>query len=107
MAMTQLALLFLGSFATLTTLGLFVDFGDDITGALVGFVGALTWGLFGVSAFDVIVRQTPFASASEPITPLAYLGIGLSVVVGLFSVKRLLAGVRQETEAASADGLLK
>lgn len=103
--MTQLALVFLGSFASLTTLGLFVAQFDAATRALTGFIGAVSWGLFGISSFDVIVTEHVDPPVSEPILPLAYLGIGLAIVVGLFATKELLAALRSETEPASPSGL--
>lgn len=103
MAMTPLVLVFMGSLATLATLGLFVGRFDAATRALTGFVGAITWGLVGLSAFDVIVTTHVDPPTSEPILPLAYLGIGLAAVVALFAIKELFAVLQSETEAASTD----
>lgn len=96
MAMTQLTLIFIGGLATLTTAGLGVTYADKATQAVVAFAAALFWAIFGMSAFDVYVNDA--ATKSEPITPLAYLGIGLAVIVGLFAFWLVLQSVRSETE---------
>jgi uncharacterized membrane protein YuzA (DUF378 family) len=96
MAMTQLALVFLGSLATLATIGMFVNVFDRWTSLLVTFLAAILWATFGLSSFDVIVRDAAYASASEPITPLAYLGIGLAMIIGVYGLADLVMGVGEE-----------
>lgn len=103
MAMTQLALLFMGALATLATVGMFVNL-DDASRILVSFSGAILWAFFGMSAFDVYVDEA--ATKSEPITPLAYLGIGFAVIVGLFAFYTLIDVVRAETEATDPEDML-
>lgn len=93
MAMTQTALVMLGALATLATIGMFYDFPDRWTGVLVGFAAAFMWGLFGMSSFDVIVRDTSFATASEPIMPLVYVGVAMAMITGLFAINDLVKGV--------------
>lgn len=104
MGMTQLTLVFMGSLATLATIGMFVNFGDDATRVLVSFTASIIWGFFGMSAFDVYVNET--ATKSEPILPLAYLGIGFSIIVGLFALFALMQAIRGETEQTTANGLM-
>jgi hypothetical protein len=108
MAMTQSVLLSLGAFATgLGYLGLFKTFGggDRWTRVLLLFASAIVWGLFAMSSYDVIVRETSFASASEPILPLVYLGFGLAFIVALFGVSELLKAMAADASDAT-DGIL-
>jgi len=107
MAMTQLALVFMGVLAaTLSGLGLLGPFNDDGTNVILSFIGAVVWGFFGLSSFDVIVFSSAYASQSEPIMPLVFLGVGLSIVVGVFSFHTLLKGVKDETEATTEGNML-
>lgn len=108
MAMTQSALLFMGTFATgLAYLGLFKNFsgGDRWTRVLLLFASAMVWGVFGLSSYDVIVRDTSFASASESIIPLVYLGFGLAFIVALFGIFEMFQAIGSDASDA-ADGLL-
>jgi uncharacterized membrane protein YuzA (DUF378 family) len=103
MVMTQLTLVFLGALATLATLGLFVEFDDRWTSILVEFLAAILWGLFGMSAFDVIVTEHVSPPVSEPILPLAYLGIGLAFIVALYGFYDLIQGFGAEASEADMD----
>lgn len=107
MAMTQLGLMMMGGIATLATIGMFKDFGDDETRVIMSFGASVLWGFFGMSSFDVIVRSTSYASASEPITPLAYMGIGLSIITGFFAIWMLLMLVKSETSATDLEGMMR
>lgn len=100
MVMTEGALLFLGALATLATLGLFANFDDRWTGVVVTFLAAILWGLFGMSAFDVIVRETTFADSSEPIMPLVYLGFGLAFIIAIYGFYDLLSAAGSEVNEA-------
>lgn len=105
MAATPLfAVLFLGVFAAAASTGLFINF-DDGSGVVLGFLGAITWGLMGLSAFDVYVDDA--ATVSEPIYPLVYLGLGLAMVVGLFALARLARVLGEQTPGTTdVDGVL-
>lgn len=110
MAMTELGLLFMGGLATLATLGLFADFRDAdgrpdrATQVLVAFLAAVLWGAFGLSANDVIVRDTSFATASEPIQPLFWLGVLMALLVAVYAIWMLFKAVFTEsTEAADME----
>lgn len=103
MAMTELVLVFLAALATLATIGLFKDFGDEATRAVVGFAGALIWLIVGISSFDVIVTDS---GESAPIMPLVFLGLGLGAVVALFSLNVLRHAVQTEVEETDASSLL-
>jgi phosphate/sulfate permease len=105
MAVTQLALLFIGALAFVATLGLFYRFGDRWTGILVEGLAAVLWGLLGLSAMDVIVRQSSFASASEPIWPLVFLGIGMALGVGLYAVYDIVEGVGRTANETDLEGM--
>lgn len=104
MAMTELTLVFLGVLATLASLGLFVDFGDQWTRLVISFTAAILWGVFGLSAFDVVILFTD-PIQSEPILPLAYLGIAFALMVALYAVWDLFEGIDRDTEDASLEGL--
>lgn len=103
--MTELGLLFIGGLATLATLGLFVDFQDDegnpdrATNILVGFLAAVLWGTFGLSASDVYVDDA--AEVAEPLEPLFWLGILLALLTGIFAIWMLLKAIY--TESTEAD----
>lgn len=99
MAMTQLLLAWLGTLAAAVSfLGLFVDGFDRWTSVLLTFLGAALWAGVGLGGFDVIVRNSAVATASEPVLPVAYAGIGLSVLVALYGMYDLLLGVSAETD---------
>jgi len=89
MAATPLpVLLFLGSLATLASVGMARDFDDDGTDILLAFFAAITWGLVGLSSFDVYVNEA--ASKTQPVYPLAGLGVALASICALFGIQRLL-----------------
>jgi uncharacterized membrane protein YuzA (DUF378 family) len=107
MAMTQSALLFMGSLAALVGyLGLFKRFDDNWTPVLLIFGSAMLWGAFGLSAGDVIVSVSDTgATSSEPIFPLFYLGIGLAFVMALFGVFELITAFGSDAADVDADPL--
>ena len=95
MAMTPLLLAWLGTFAALVSyLGLFKrgQFDDDWTPVLLTFLGAALWAMVGMGGFDVIVTDAVDPPVSEPVTPVAYVGIGLAMLVGLYQLADLLLG---------------
>jgi uncharacterized membrane protein YuzA (DUF378 family) len=104
MVMTQPALAILAGLGTLALIGMFRNF-DGATQVLIRFVGAIVWGMFGLGSFDVIVRSTSYASASEPILPLAFLGIGLAVVMALFALLELFGVIRRDAGEVDVEGL--
>jgi len=103
--MTQLALLFIGTLATLATYGLFYQFGDRWTNLLIEFGASALWGLFAVSAMDVIVREAAFTTESEPIWPLVFLGLGMSVLALLYAIYDLAVRVSEEATETDIGGL--
>jgi len=105
MAVTEITLLILAALATLGTLGLFADYADRWTELLVTFTTALLWAIFGFSSFDVMVRNTAFATASEPIMPLVFVGFGFSAVVFMYGFYDLVAGVASEASEAADNSL--
>lgn len=107
MAMTQLALLFIGGIALLASLGLFYNFDDPWTGVLVGFVAAGLWGLFGISSMDVIVRDSAWASASRPIDPLMWVGFALAVLTAFFAIYDLLQQLNSDAQDADLDTAMR
>lgn len=108
MAMTELGLLFIGTLATMATLGIFVDFRDSdgapdrATSVLVAFLGGVLWAVFAVSSNDVIVRSSSVATSSEPIEPLFWLGVLMAMLVGIYAIYSLLKAFYAET-AGTAD----
>lgn len=103
MVMTQSALLFMGALATLATIGLFQNFSDDATRAVVGFAGSIVWFGVGISAFDVVIEETGSPPMQEPIMPLVFLGFGFGAVVALFSLYALMEGIRDSADVSDAD----
>lgn len=104
MVMPLGALLWLGTFAALAGfLGLFKRFDDNWTPVLLTFLSAFAWGWFGVSSGDVLVRDTPFASASEPIQPLFYMGLGLAFITALFGIWQFFKAIGSDAESVDAD----
>jgi len=104
--MTQLGLLFLGALAAMmSAAGLFGRFEDRWTNVVLAFAGSVVWGVFGISSFDVIVHSTAYSRQSEPMLPLAYLGVGFAVVVGLFGIRLLLVAVGGEVEETGEEGM--
>lgn len=101
MAMPQLGLLFIGALALILTgvagwLALNANRSDTWTRVLSDVAAALLWGLFGLSAMDVIIRDAAFSSNSEPVWPLVYLGFGAGLIVFLYALYDLLVGVGSE-----------
>jgi len=112
MAMTQSALLFLGALATGTTLAsgwMAMNAGrvDKWTRVVVMFGAALLWGGFGLSSYDVIVRDSAWASASEPIMPLVILGITMAMVMFVYALYDLLHGIAAETGVTDVDQMAR
>lgn len=105
MAMTDLALVWLGTLAAVATAGLFVSFADRWTEFVVDVLAMVLWGVFGISSFDVIVGESP--TASEPILPLAYLGIGLAAAVGVYTAYDLVTGAAEQARDADVGGMLE
>lgn len=107
MAVTETTILILSALATLSTIGMFLNFADRWTELLVTFTAAVLWGVLGWSSFDVIVRDTSFATASEPITPLVYVGFGFAAVIFLYGITDLLTGVKAEVRDTDMDEMLR
>lgn len=105
MAVTELTLLATMALAVLLSLGLLVNM-DAQTRVIMGFLASIVWGLTALSAFDVIVPATGETPEQVTITPLVYLGFGMGIIVGVFSLFALLRVVGRETGATEADGLI-
>lgn len=99
MAITETILVFMGALATAATVGMFVSFADRWTEMVVTFLAALLWGIVGLSSFDV--HAEAFGPGSEAILPLAYLGIGLAMTIGMYAAYDLVVGIGEQ--AADAD----
>jgi len=104
MAVTQLAVLFIGLMAFLATLMFFLPFPEPYTAVLVEFAAAMLWGLFALSAFDVIVRDASFATASEPIWPLVFLGVGMALATFLLALHDLFSGAMETAASTDLEG---
>lgn len=100
MAMTELLLVFIGTLATLATLGLFVRFDDRWTGILLGFLASALWAILGFSAYDITM---PGGTDSEPVMPLVVIGFGLGALVFLYSMHDLFFGATEEAAEANID----
>ena len=102
MAMTQPVLLALGGFATLATIGMFFEYGDDWTQGLVGIVASVTWALVSLSSFNVFI-PTDSTAYEVALTPLVWFAAGLSLTTFLFTLLGLMQSVRSEAESTSVD----
>lgn len=103
MPVTELTLVFLGSLATLTGSALFLRV-EPWTRLVLIFLSSVLWGITGMSAFDVVVARDPLQS--EPNLAMAIVGIGLSLLVGVYALHELAVVFGDETGATDADGLL-
>lgn len=94
--MTQTTLLFIGTLATLATIGLFVDFADDWTGVVVAFAASLLWGIFGISSYDIVIFDgaTTYTTTNMP---LVAVGIGFSIMVALYALAMLMGTFNTES----------
>lgn len=89
MAMTPLALVFLGVLAAGATVGVKVDTAREVRVGLA-WLGAVLWGGMGLGAFDV---QAQAYAGSRPMPLLAFTGIGLALlaaVVALYQTSLLI-----------------
>lgn len=108
MPMTQLVLVFLASLASFATVlaGWMVMNAprvDRWTRAVVTLGGAILWGIVGISSFDVVVTSHVNPPVSEPILPMAYVGIALSMLIGLYGLYDLLVGIGEEARNTADD----
>lgn len=106
MAVTEITLVIIATLATLGTIGLFMNYADRWTELVVTFGTALLWAILGMSSFDVIVRDTSFATASEPIDPLIWVGFGLSAIIFMYGIGDLLVGFRAEVSDTDLEDIL-
>lgn len=98
MAITQPALLALGLFATLATIGMFLDYGDKATRPLVGFTAAIVWATVSLSAFNVWIPADSVAYEKE-LTPVVYIAAALAFITFMFTLRMLLMVAKDEAEA--------
>lgn len=106
MAVTELTLISLGVLATLFSAGLLLNM-DPETRVILGMVGALTWGLFGLSAFDVIIPATGETPEQIAVTPFIYIGFGLAMIVFVFAFLQLFALIGDKAGATEGDSLME
>jgi len=100
MAVTELTLVFMATLALLATIGMFLNFADRWTELVVTLTASILWGVVGLSSFDVIVRNTSFATASEPILPMVYIGFSLAGMIAIYALADLVTGVAAEADEA-------
>lgn len=100
--MTQPVLLALGAFATLATIGMFFEYGDDWTQSLVGMVASVTWSLVSLSSFNVFI-PTDGTAYEIALTPLVWFAAGLALTTFLFTLLGLMQGIRREAESTDVD----
>lgn len=105
MAMSQLALLWVGTLAALLSFfGLFKSFDDNWTPVLLIFTGAILWGVFGLSAGDVLI-PTGSGTTSESMLPLLFVGLGLAMITALFGIGELVTAFGSDAADVDADPL--
>jgi ABC-type nickel/cobalt efflux system permease component RcnA len=86
MAMTQTAVLAVGLLATIATIGMFVNFGDMASRALVTFTASLLWGTVAVTSFNVLLPGHRPEATTVTLTPVAYVAGALAGVLFMFAV---------------------
>jgi len=92
MAMTVGSVLFVLAIAVLASMGLLRDFGDAATSLLLGFVGATFWGVGGIAAFSAYSQAW---TGSRPMAPLAYLSVGMALLVAVLTLYEVATTVRR------------
>lgn len=103
MAMSELLLAWLGSVAVLATFGLFYNFRDRWTALLVEFVASVLWGVFALSARDVIVPSGASTPVSESMDMLVFLGITFVIVTFGYFLYDLATGVSKEASETNVE----
>jgi hypothetical protein len=105
MAVSESGLAMLFITAVVLSSGLFVSFNDGgKTNAVLGFVGAAFWILFGISALSVRTVDLNYATATEAMMPLVYAGIGMGIAVSFFALQRLMEALRNDTPGTTGSG---
>lgn len=102
----QLMVVFIGSLATIASIGMFVQFGDE-TDLLVPFIAAILWGTDGLLSFDVIVTSTDAVTRSEPQMSIAILFIGFGLVCALYGVWQIFKAPAREMEETDMGRMLR
>ncbi len=106
MAVTEATLISLGVLATLLSAGLLMSM-DSETRIILGFSGAITWGLVGLSAFDVLIPATGETPEQITVTPLVYIGFGFAIIVFIMTLLQLFAKIGEKSGATEGDGLME
>jgi hypothetical protein len=96
MALTQTALIALGGFATLCTVGIFQRFDDDVTPALIAFVGMVAWSFVAVGGGNVLLPGHRPEATTVAMPMVQYFAAGLAVVTFLVTIRLMLAAVSKE-----------
>lgn len=102
MAMTQTAVLALAGFATLATIGMFLDL-EDADAMLVGVVAAVSWALVSLSSFNVLLPRHRNEAVTVELTPIVWLAAALALVTFLFTLRVILVSAKNEAENADFD----
>jgi len=92
MAMTEFTLVFIGTLATLASVGMFAPM-DGFTEIVLPFVAALLWGVVAFGAFEVIPLADE-SGATVEIMPLVWMAAGfaaLSTLLGIYAVLTVTA----------------
>jgi len=104
MATTQLTLLFLGTLATLATIGMFLDM-DEPTAIVVSVFAALPWAIMANASLDVITNASLGVEASEPVWSLVYVGAIMAFATAAFAVFNVFAILGNRSGATDASPL--
>jgi len=100
MAMTQSAVLALALFAMLGTLGMFINFEDMATRALVTFTASLTWAVVAVTSFNVLLPGHRPEATTVSLTPLAYVAGALAATLFMFAVWFVMKALKDSVSEA-------
>lgn len=103
--MTPITLVFLGFVALLATFGIFMKRQlDRPTKILITFMAAALWGLFALSSMNVVIGET--ASASEPMDPLLWMGVGMTILTALYGIYDVFEGVGSEASDTDVESMM-
>lgn len=96
MALTQSALLWLGTVALLANVGMFVDM-DRFSSIVLPFVASILWGITAIASFDVSVVSGG-TTQSFAFVELVYPALAMAFGSALLGIYELLLGGSADVE---------
>jgi len=93
MAITDGLLIFVGSLATLCSVGaVYVNFPDSTMNVFLSVLSSVLWGTFGIASYDVIGGQ----GTAIRVDYLVFLGIGLAALMFIHAIYEFFFAFRSE-----------